>query len=91
MNINETNRIKLLMGYDVKKTLTENQISLPMIEEGYVFDFVITEDEKYLIWADNLISKELGFIGNIWENTWVINEIIKENYKNSANIIEESV
>jgi hypothetical protein len=24
MNINETNRIKLLMGYDVKKTLTEN-------------------------------------------------------------------
>ena len=85
------NRSLLMMNYDNRKTLTENQQSLPMIEEGYVFDFVITENEKYLIWADNLISKELGFIGNIWENTWVINEIIKENYKNSANIIEESV
>jgi len=85
------NRTLLMMNYDSRKTLTENQEFLPMIEEGYVFDFVITEDEKYLIWADNLISKELGFIGNIWENTWVINEIIKENYKNSTNIIEESV
>jgi hypothetical protein len=85
------NRVLLMMNYDNRKTLTENQEFLPTIEEGYVFDFVITEDEKYLIWADNLISKELGFIGNIWENTWVINEIIKENYKNSTNVIEESV
>ena len=51
------NRSLLMMNYDNRKTLTENQQSLPMIEEGYVFDFVITENEKYLIWADNLISK----------------------------------
>ena len=31
MNINETNRIKLLMSYDVKKTLTEN---LQLVSEG---------------------------------------------------------
>jgi len=94
-NLNERsevlNRALFMMNYDSRKTLTENKEFLPMIEEGYVFDFVITEDEKYLIWADNLISKELGFIGNIWENTWVINKIIKENYKTGANVIEESV
>jgi hypothetical protein len=55
MNINETNRIKLLMGYDVKKTLTENQISLPMIEEGYVFDFVIPKN--YILHGVNTLGK----------------------------------
>ena len=42
-----------------------------------------------MIFADNLVSTELGYIGNIWENTWVFNELIEENLKNFGDLLEE--
>lgn len=88
---NNIDRTKYLMGYDVKKTLLENFDVLMPKDNTYVFDFVVTEDAKYMIFADNLISKQHGYIGSIWENTWVINEIIKENYNFNKGLIQESV
>jgi hypothetical protein len=46
MNINETNRIKLLMGYDVKKTLTENLE--PLLEQPQVWKNLISKGGKAL-------------------------------------------
>ena len=46
MNINETSRIKLLMGYDVKKTLTENLE--PLLEQPQVWKNLISKGGKAL-------------------------------------------
>jgi uncharacterized membrane protein len=84
-------RSKFLMSFDSNKTLNENYDLLTNSNDDVIFDFVVTENQKYVIFADNLISKELGYIGNIWENTWVINEIINENINKGVDVIEESV
>jgi len=86
---NQLDRINLLMNFDSKKTLNENRGNLSSNDDGYIFDFVITENGKYMILADNLVSTELGYIGNIWENTWVFNELIEENLKNFGDLLEE--
>jgi uncharacterized membrane protein len=77
------------MNFDSKKTLNENRGNFLPNDDGYIFDFVITENGKYMILADNLVSTELGYIGNIWENTWVFNELIEENLKNFGDLLEE--
>ena len=87
----ELERSKFLMSFDNNKTLNENYDLLTNSNDDVIFDFVVTENQKYVIFADNLISKELGYIGNIWENTWVINEIINENINKGVDVIEESV
>jgi len=46
MNINETSRIKLLMGYDVKKTLTENLE--PLLEQPKVWQTLLSKGGKAL-------------------------------------------
>jgi len=74
--------IKLRMSYDSSKTLNENlnvlkPQSTSVELNNYVFDFVITENKKYVIYMDEVFSGG-KLIGNIWENTWVITEIIKE-------------
>jgi uncharacterized membrane protein len=86
---NQLDRVNFLMNFDSKKTLNENRGNFLPNDDGYIFDFVITENGKYMILADNLVSTELGYIGNIWENTWVFNELIEENLKNFGDLLEE--
>ena len=87
---NQLDRVNFLINFDSKKTLNENTLDLlPKYDDSYVFDFVITENQKYMIFADNLVSKDLGYIGNIWENTWVFDELIEENFKNFKDVLEE--
>lgn len=62
-------------------------------EKPFVFDFVITENQKYLIIMDQVFVKDGGgnTIGTIWEHTYIFNELIKESlskYK-SFNLISE--
>jgi hypothetical protein len=52
MNINETSRIKLLMGYDVKKTLTENLE--PLLEQPQVWKNLISKGGSVL---DDIFKK----------------------------------
>jgi hypothetical protein len=84
--------IKLRMNYDSSKTLNENLNSLnsqtssqtsSLKLNDYVFDFVMTENKKYVIYMDEVFSGG-KLIGNIWENTWVITEIIKESLVSTA-------
>lgn len=72
----EKNRIKSLYGI------------LPK-EKDFVFDFVLTENNKYLIIMDQVFvaGGDGNSIGSIWENTHIFNEIIK----NSLGTINESV
>lgn len=83
--------IKLRMNYDSSKTLNENLNSLNSLNSqttslklnDYVFDFVMTENKKYVIYMDEVFSGG-KLIGSIWENTWVITEIIKETLMSTA-------
>jgi hypothetical protein len=84
--------IKLRMNYDSSKTLNENLNSLnsqtssqtsSLKLNDYVFDFVMTENKKYVIYMDEVFSGG-KLIGSIWENTWVITEIIKETLMSTA-------
>lgn len=72
----EKNRIKSLYGI------------LPK-EKDFVFDMVLTENNKYLIIMDQVFvaGGDGNSIGSIWENTHIFNEIIKE----SLGTINESV
>lgn len=72
----EKNRIKSLYGI------------LPK-ERDFVFDMVLTENNKYLIIMDQVFvaGGDGNSIGSIWENTHIFNEIIKE----SLGTINESV
>jgi len=78
--MNEINKIKLLMEYNVQKTLSENN-SLVFENTDFIFDFVLTEDNKYLIIMDQLFvaGGDGKSIGSIWENTFIFNDIIKKN------------
>lgn len=82
--------MKILINESQEKLfLKKFSINTPK-NENFIFDFVITEDNKYVIWMDQVISREDGFIGNIWENTWVINNIIKNGLNKTKNLINES-
>jgi hypothetical protein len=72
----EKNRIKSLYGILSK-------------EKDFVFDFVLTENNKYLIIMDQVFvaGGNGNSIGSIWENTHVFNEIIKD----TLGTINESV
>lgn len=80
-----------------KFTLTEserNRIqSLYKIGEtlDFVFDFVITENEKYVIIMDQVFVAGGGgdTIGSIWENTYVLNDIINETVSKLDTLNEE--
>lgn len=60
--------------------------------KDYVFDFVITENQKYLILFDNVFIKDDGgkCIGTIWENTQIFDELLKESIQ-KLNFINESI
>lgn len=61
--------------------------------KDYVFDFVITENEKYLILFDNVFIKEDGgkCLGTIWENTNIFNELLLESLQKLNNINESII
>lgn len=58
----------------------------------YVFDFVLTENNKYLIIMDQVFVAGNGgkTIGSIWENTHIFNELISESIS-KMNQLSESV
>ena len=78
LNITESekNRIKKLYGVN---------------NPEYVFDFVLTENNKYLIIMDELFVEGNNgkSLGSIWNNTHVFNELIKENYTKLGLITEQ--
>lgn len=88
-------RIRLMMNYNISKTLSENKEIVSIIDKSndtdFLFDFVISESNGILIYMDSVFSAKHGFIGNLWENTWVFNEIIRENINNYSSLIGESV
>ena len=61
--------------------------------KDYVFDFVITENQKYLILFDNVFIKEDGgkCLGKIWENTNIFNELLIESLQKLNNINESII
>lgn len=81
-------RIKLLMNYDSSKTLNENYDLLN--NKDIIFDFVLTEDNKYLIMMDQVFVNggDGKSIGSIWENSNVFNEIFLENFIKKSPINE---
>jgi hypothetical protein len=75
----EKNRIKSL--YTTKK------------QKDFVFDFVLTENEKYLIIMDQVFvaGGNGNSIGSIWENTYIFNELVKESINKLGDTITEGV
>lgn len=76
----EKNRIKSLYGV------------LPK-ERDFVFDMVLTENNKYLIIMDQVFvaGGDGNSIGSIWENTYIFNEIIKESIGNINESVNELI
>jgi hypothetical protein len=62
-------------------------------KRDFVFDFVLTENNKYLIMMDEVFvaGGDGKSIGTIWENTYVFNELIKESLTKLGDTITESV
>jgi hypothetical protein len=56
----------------------------------YVFDFVLTKNNKYLIIMDEVfVSGNNGnSIGTIWENTYIFNELISESLNKTSQLTE---
>lgn len=76
LNESEKNRIKSL--HNIKN------------QKDYVFDFVITENNKYLIFMDYVFLPNSNgeSIGTIWENTFIFDELLKESIKKIKGINE---
>lgn len=81
--------------YTKKLNITESEVkqirNLYGIDKtDYVFDFVLTEGNKYLIIMDQVFVEGGNgkTIGSIWDNTHIFNEIIKENFNKQGLIIE---
>ncbi len=76
----EKNRIKSLYGV------------LPK-ERDFVFDMVLTENNKYLIIMDQVFvaGGDGNSIGSIWENTYIFHEIIKESIGNINESVNELI
>lgn len=77
-NIQESERNEIKNLYNFKK------------EENYVFDFVITENNKYLILMDQVFvaNSDGKSIGSIWENTYIFDELLKDSLKKIIGINE---
>ena len=73
----ERNRIRLL--YEPKK------------QKDFVFDFVLTENEKYVIIMDQVFvaGGDGNSIGSIWEHTYIFNEMINESISKIETLNEE--
>jgi hypothetical protein len=83
--------------YNGKLNITEEESRrirklYSMKSSDYVFDMVLTENNKYLIFMDNVFVNggDGNSIGSIWDNTYIFNEIIKESY-NKLGLITEDI
>jgi hypothetical protein len=65
----------------------------PKQKKDFIFDFVLTENEKYLIIMDQVFvaGGDGNSVGSIWENTYIFNELIKESLNKLGDTITESV
>jgi hypothetical protein len=66
--LNESERTKIKKMYGLSE------------QKDFVFDFVLTENNKYLIIMDQVFVSggDGNSIGSIWEHSYIINEIITE-------------
>lgn len=83
--------------YTKKLNITESEIKrirnlYGINKSDYVFDFVLTENHKYLIIMDQVfVEGGNGItIGSIWNNTHIFNEIIKESFTKLGLITEST-
>lgn len=79
--INESEKNRILKLYNLPTN------------DNYVFDFVLTEDNKYLIIMDQVFvnGHNGNTIGSIWENLHIFNEIVNENIKTLNEDIKRNV
>jgi len=85
------------MVYQRRQIITEsekNQIRSMYglkTQKDFVFDFVVTENEKYVIIMDQVFTKESKgqSIGSIWEHTHIFNELIRESISKMETLNEE--
>lgn len=77
LNLNESEKKRIRDLYNETK-------------KDFVFDFVITENHKYLILMDQVFVKGGNgkSIGSIWENTHIFTEILKESMSKIETITE---
>ena len=79
MFITESERNRIRSLYEPKKS------------KDFVFDFVVTENEKYVIIMDNVFvaGGNGNSIGTIWEHTYIFNELINESISKIETLNEE--
>jgi hypothetical protein len=79
MMITESERNRIRSLYSPKKP------------KDFVFDFVLTENEKYVIIMDQVFvaGGNGNSIGSIWEHTHIFNEIINESISKVESLTEE--
>jgi len=79
MMITESERNRIRSLYESKKS------------KDFVFDFVLTENEKYVIIMDQVFvaGGDGNSIGSIWENTYIFNEMINESISKMETLNEE--
>ena len=92
----EINKSKVLMGYNSKKTLTENQNQL-LNSNGIdvVFTDWLSPDEKFIIFLDEVYDLENKVrLGNIWENFDLFKNFIRHSFDVATNVpqvVKESI
>jgi hypothetical protein len=79
MMITESERNRIRSLYEPKKS------------KDFVFDFILTENEKYVIIMDQVFvaGGNGNSIGSIWEHTYIFNEIINESISKLETLNEE--
>jgi hypothetical protein len=82
---------RLIMTESEKNNI--RSLYAPKQTKNFVFDFVLTENEKYLIIMDQVFvaGGNGNSIGSIWENTHIFNELIKESLNKLGDTITEGV
>lgn len=56
------------------------------MKNDYIFDLVITEDSKYMIFMDEVfVNKSQFSLGSIWDNTYIFNEILNNKLSKTLN------
>lgn len=81
--------------YNRKLNITESEQqrikNLYQKSNDYVFDFVLTENNKYLIIMDQVFVNggDGNTIGSIWEHTYIFDEILKESFDKLGVVTED--
>jgi hypothetical protein len=94
--LEEIEKSKVLMGYNPKNTLSENQ---NIISSNGDMDIVFTDwlspDEKFIIFLDEVYDLENKVrLGNIWENFDLFKNFIRHSFEVATNVpqvVKESI